>query len=318
MKKIAILTSGGDAPGMNAAIRAAVRYALSAGLSVYGINRGYAGLIEGDIFHLDKKSVSNIIHRGGTFLQTDRCPEFLDPECRRAGANILKRRGIEGLIVLGGDGTFHGAQSLANEAGIKVQCIPCTIDRDLGYTEYTIGFDTAVNNVLWAINSLRDTMQSHNRVAIVEVMGRNCGDIALAAGLTGGAEFIIVPEVPFDVKAICDTLHEVSYLGKKTNMIVVAEGAIKATELAAKIKETGISAKTTVLGHIQRGGSPTYQDRMLACRMAIHAVNSFIEGNYNRAIGISGDKIFDMDIDEALAIKKNFDTELLSAAHKLS
>lgn len=318
MKKIAVLTSGGDAPGMNACIRAIVRYGLSQNVSVYGINRGYAGLIEGDLELLDRRSVSNIIHSGGTFIQTDRCPEFLQAEYRKAAANLLTKRGIEGLIAIGGDGTYHGALALCSESNIKVECIPGTIDRDLGYTDYTIGFDTAVNNVLWAINSLRDTMQSHNRVTVVEVMGRNCGDIALAAGLTGGAEQIIVPEVKYDLDKICESLRESAARGKKSNMIVVAEGACKAADLAKVLeKETGLEARTTVLGHIQRGGSPTYQDRMLATRMGIKAVDLLQKGVFNRAIGVHGVEIIDLDLAEALKVEKKFDVALYEEAHKL-
>lgn len=318
MKKIAILTSGGDAPGMNACIRSVTRFALSQGLRVYGINRGYAGLIEGDIDELVKRSVSNTIHTGGTFLQTDRCPEFLDAEYRKAGANLLRKRGIEGLVCIGGDGTFRGAMALCKENDIKVVCIPATIDRDLGYTENTIGFDTAVNNCLWAINSLRDTMQSHNRVTVLEVMGRNCGDIALAAGLAGGAEHIIVPEVEADLDGICAKLVDSDNAGKRSNMVVVAEGAGKALKIAKTIEEkTGLEARTTVLGHIQRGGSPTYFDRIIACKMGIRAVELLQEGQKNRAIGVKGEEIFDVDLEEALSQKRVFNEKLYHDAHKM-
>ncbi|MBO5772623.1 MAG: 6-phosphofructokinase [Clostridia bacterium] len=318
MRKIAILTSGGDAPGMNACIRSVTRFALSQGLRVYGINRGYAGLIEGDITELDKRSVSNTIHTGGTFLQTDRCPEFLEPEYRKAGANLLRKRGIEGLVCIGGDGTFRGAMALCKENDIKVVCIPATIDRDLGYTENTIGFDTAVNNCLWAINSLRDTMQSHNRVTVLEVMGRNCGDIALAAGLAGGAEHIIVPEVEADIDGICHNLVASDNAGKRSNMVIVAEGAGKALKIAKEIEEkTQLEARTTVLGHIQRGGSPTYFDRIIACKMGIHAVELLQEGQKNRAIGVKGEDIFDMDLEEALSMKRKFNEKLYHDAHKM-
>lgn len=319
MKKIAVLTSGGDAPGMNAAIRATVRYALYKGLDVYGVERGYTGLINGDISRLNSRSVSDTIHKGGTFLKTSRCPEFKDVEGRRIAYETLAAYGITGLVVIGGDGSFRGAQALSNEFGIKVMGIPGTIDNDLNYTDYTLGFDTAVNTTIWAINRLRDTMDSHDRVSLLEVMGRGCGDIALYAGIAGGAEYVIVPEVPFDIDKMCRDIKSSQRRGKTSNMIILAEGAGDKDEIVAKIKEkTGISVKTTTLGHIQRGGSPNMADRVLAARMAVRAVDLLCEESDSRLIGIRNNQITDDDIDEALAMPKRFNEELFSVAHILS
>lgn len=318
MKKIAILTSGGDAPGMNAAIRAVVRTALSNGLEVMGVQRGYFGLINGEFINMTKTSVSDIIQRGGTILKTARCLEFKQEEVRKRAVKILKAYGVDALVVIGGDGSFTGAK-LLSKLGVKTVGLPGTIDNDLAYTDYTIGFDTALNTVLDAINKIRDTSTSHERVSIVEVMGRSCGDLALYAGLAGGAEAIIVPEKEFDKEALCRTILEGKSTGKVHNLILLAEGVGGAFDLAKEVEEvTGIETRATVLGHIQRGGSPSAFDRVLSSRMGSKAVEVLLEGKTSRVIGIRENKIVDDDIDEALAIERKFDQELFDIAQVLS
>lgn len=318
MNTIGVLTSGGDAPGMNAAIRAVVRTALSKGLKVMGIERGYNGLINGEIHEMERRNVADIIQRGGTVLKTARSAEFKTEEGRKKAANVLKVFGIGGLVVIGGDGSFHGAQ-LLSKLGISTVGIPGTIDNDLAYTDYTLGFDTALNTVLDAINKIRDTSTSHERISIVEVMGRNCGDIALYSGLAGGAESIIVPEKGYDMNEVCRNVIEGKQRGKLHNLIVLAEGVGGAQEMAKKIEEvTGIEARATVLGHIQRGGSPSAFDRILASRMGSKAVEVLIEGESSRVIGIRGNKIIDVDIDEALSMQKEFNEDLYDIAQTLS
>lgn len=318
MKKIAVLTSGGDAPGMNAAIRAVVRTGLDKGITVLGIERGFDGLLNGEIFEMTRRSVADIIQRGGTVLRTARCEEFKKEQGQKKGADILRVFGVDGLVVIGGDGSFQGAKSLS-KLGVKTVGIPGTIDNDLAYTDYTIGFDTAVNTVLDAINKLRDTSTSHGRVSVVEVMGRNCGDIALYSGLAGGAESIIVPELGFDIDKLCKTILQGKKNGKMHNLIIVAEGAGKANEIAKTIESiTSIGARATVLGHIQRGGSPSANDRILASRMGNKAVELLLEGKSSRVIGINDNKIMDMDIHEALSIKGEFDEKLYEIAKALS
>lgn len=318
MKSIAILTSGGDAPGMNAAIRAVVRAGLDKGLKVFGIERGYSGLLNGEIFEMNRNSVSDIIHRGGTILKTARCDEFKKEEVRKKAVQVLKVFGIDGLVVIGGDGSFTGAK-LLSDLGVKTIGIPGTIDNDLPYTEYTLGFDTALNTVLDAVNKLRDTSTSHERISIVEVMGRNCGDIALYAGLGGGAESIIVPEKGYDLDEICRTILEGKQKGKLHNLIILAEGVGGAQQLAKKIEEiTGIETRATILGHIQRGGSPSAFDRVLASKMGARAVELLLEGKTARVIGTKGGEIIDMDTTEALAMPKKFDEKLYEIASILS
>lgn len=318
MKTIAVLTSGGDAPGMNAAIRAVVRSGLAKGFNVMGVRRGYSGLINGEIIPMDRHSVADIIQRGGTILRTARCEEFKTEEGRKRGANILRTFGIDGLVVIGGDGSFKGAQ-LLSKLGISAVGLPGTIDNDLPYTEYTIGFDTANNTVLDAINKLRDTSTSHERVSIVEVMGRNCGDIALYAGLAGGAESIIVPERGYNKDKLCRTILEGKMRGKMHNLIILAEGIGGAEELAQEVEEiTGIEARATKLGHIQRGGSPTCMDRVWASRMGYRAIELLEEGKSSRVVGVKDGKIFDMDIDDALAVPRQFDEKLYEIANALS
>ena len=315
MNKIAIITSGGDAPGMNAALRACVRYALNSGFEVYGSERGYAGLVDGSIVKLDSRSVSNILHRGGTILKTARCPEFKNVEVQKVAAENLRKLGIENVIVIGGDGSFNGAKALSDNFGISVVGIPATIDNDLAYTDYTLGFDTAVNTCLVAINNLRDTMGSHDRAFMLEVMGRNCGDIALYASICGGAEFCLIPEVPYDIEQIALTMKENIKNGKASNMIIVAEGVADKNEIAAKIKNiSGIDVKFTNFGHIIRGGSPTMADRMLATRMAVKAVEVIKEKKTNRVIGIKDNQIFDANITDALSLPRKLNEELYRVA----
>lgn len=318
MKKIAILTSGGDAPGMNACIRACVRSAVNSGLEVFGVERGYYGLVNNRITQMNAHSVCDIVQRGGTILKTARCLEFKLPETRKKAADNLKALGIEGLVVIGGDGSFTGARCLSDENGINVIGIPGTIDNDLAYTDYTLGFDTAVNTVLWAINNLRDTMTSHDRVSLIKVMGRRCGDIALYSGICGGAEYILVPEVPYDIQAIAEDIKKSKERGKTSNIIVLAEGAGNEQEIKTIVSViSGADVKVTTLGHIQRGGTPTMADRMLAARFGTRATELLIEGKTNRVIGIKNNKIIDLDITEALSQTKKIDKHLYDMASKL-
>lgn len=316
MRKIAVLTSGGDAPGMNAAIRAVTRYAIYKGLEVYGVERGYTGLINSEIKQMNRRAVSDIIQRGGTILKTSRSPEFNEVEYQKIAAENLEAYDIEGLVVIGGDGSFRGAKDLTDNCGIRTVGIPGTIDNDLAYTDYTLGFDTAVNTALSAINNLRDTMTSHERVCIVEVMGRKCGDIALYAGLGGGAEVIIVPEVHNDIAQIAKSIAVNKRKGKTSDIIVLAEGVCRAVELKQQLKDQGItsSIKTTELGYIQRGGAPTMQDRMLAAQFGVRAVDVLLEGKGSRVVGIKDNKIIDQDISEALAMERVFDKDLYDCA----
>lgn len=314
MKKIGVLTSGGDAPGMNAAIRAVVRYGIFAGMEVVGIERGYAGLLEGKFVPMSMRSVSDIIQRGGTILRTARCPEFKTKEGQDAGVAQLKKEGIEGLIVIGGDGSFMGAKAVS-ERGFPAIGIPGTIDNDLAYTDYTLGFDTACNTILDAINKIRDTMSSHERVSIVEVMGRHCGDLALYAGLGGGAEVIIVPEHKIDIERIVERLRASKERGKLSGIVVLAEGAGKADDVAEQIKaRSNLSIRTTVLGHLQRGGAPSMKDRYLGTCWGVHAVKLLEKGIGNRIVGIRNNQIYDMDIVEGCAMKKKFDLDLYNMA----
>jgi 6-phosphofructokinase 1 len=319
MKKIGILTSGGDAPGMNACARAVVRTALYYGMDVYGIERGWAGLINGEVTRLGTRSVSDIIHKGGTFLRTARCPEFVTLEGQKEAAETLSAFGIEGVIAIGGDGTFHGAKDLSDNCGIKVVGIPGTIDNDLAYTDYTLGFDSAVNTVLWAMNNLRDTMHSHDRVGLLEVMGRNCGDIALYAGVAGGAEYVLVPEVKYDLDKIASAIKRSYLRGKTSNMIILAEGAGDRDEIVRHIEEkSGIGVKVTNFGYIQRGGSPNMFDRVLAARFGYKAVELLRDDKESCAIGIRENKVITVPFSEVSTAKKHFDEELYHIAHVLS
>lgn len=318
MKKIAILTSGGDAPGMNAAIRAVVRTAIHNGIEVMGVQRGYAGLINGELFPMNRSSVSDIIQRGGTILRTARCLEFKKEEVRKEAVEILKDNGVDALVVVGGDGSFTGAK-LLSKLGVKTIGLPGTIDNDLTYTDYTIGFDTALNTVVDAIDKIRDTSTSHERVSIVEVMGRNCGDIALHTGVACGAEYIITPEKGYDKEELCKVILEGKKAGKMHNLVLLAEGVGGASELAKYVEEnTGIETRATVLGHIQRGGAPSAFDRVLASRMGAKAIELLMEGKTSRVVGIKNNEIFDQDIDEALALDRIFDTDLYRISEEIS
>ncbi len=318
MKKIGVLTSGGDAPGMNAAIRAIVRTGIYHDLKVFGIQRGYTGLLHGEIKEMHIASVGDIIHRGGTILKTSRCEEMKTEAGINKAIGILEKNEIDGLIVIGGDGSFQGVNQLGR-GNIKVMGIPGTIDNDLAYTDYTIGFDTAVNTVLDSISKIRDTSMSHEKVTIIEVMGRHCGDIALYAGLAGGAESILVPEEQYEVKKICEKMLQGRKRGKAHNIIMLAEGRGSAAELQKEIlNNTGIDSRVTVLGYLQRGGVPTAVDRILASRMGAMAVNLLIEGKSNRAIGIKDNHLINIDIMEALMKRKVFDQEMYNLSQILS
>lgn len=306
MKTIAVLTSGGDAPGMNAAIRAVVRTAIAKGLTVKGIERGYAGLLNEEIIDMDAKSVSDIIQRGGTILGTARCLEFKNPEIQKVGADICRKHGIDGLVVIGGDGSYRGAQALTRN-GINAIGLPGTIDLDIACTDYTIGFDTAVNTAMEAIDKVRDTSTSHERCSVIEVMGRNAGYIALWCGIADGAEDILLPEkYDYNEQAIIDNIIQKKKMGKKHYIIVNAEGVGDSMEMANRIEAaTGIETRATILGHIQRGGSPTCKDRYYASIMGAYAVDLLIEGKSNRVVGYKNGEFVDYDIEEALAMKKS-------------
>ena len=320
MKKIGVLTSGGDSPGMNACVRAVVRYAIYQGLDVYGIERGYTGLINNHIKEMNKRSVSDIIQRGGTILKTARCPEFVEDKYMQIAVENMEAYGMDGLVVIGGDGSFRGALDLYKKFGVKVVGIPGTIDNDLAYTDYTLGFDTSVNTVLSAINNLRDTMTSHDRVCIIEVMGRKCGDIALYAGLCGGAEIILVPEVQKnleeDLKKVVKKICLNQRVGKTSDIIVLAEGVCKAEDLKQRLKDSGVqgSIKTTTLGYIQRGGAPSMADRVLAARCAVKAVDLLMEDNGGKVVGIKQNQIVAEDIETALKAPRKFDEKLYETA----
>ena len=319
MKRIGLLTSGGDAPGMNAAIRAVVRTGIYFGMEVYGVECGYAGLINDDVIPMSMRSVSDIVQRGGTMLRTARCLEMLTKDGQQKAVKTLKNRGIEGLVVIGGDGSFRGAKVLSEEYGIPTIGIPGTIDNDLAYTDYTLGFDTAVNTCLDIINKLRDTMTSHERISVVEVMGRHCGDIALYAGIGSGAEIIVVPEVPYDMDDIVMRINRSRANQKHSNIIVIAEGVMSATAFAKQLQEvTTYSVRPTTIGHVQRGGSPSMQDRMLAAQFGNKAVRLLKDGIGNRVIGIKENHIIDMDIIEAVSMKKTFNYELYNTLQMIS
>ena len=319
IQKLAVLTSGGDAPGMNAAIRAVVRTALGEGIDIYGVYRGYNGLIDGDMGKMNLRSVSDIIHRGGTMLYTARSKEFQTEEGMQKAVKTCRDKGIGGVVVIGGDGSFRGAQDLTRH-GMPCVGIPGTIDNDISCCEHTIGYDTALNTCMEMIDKVRDTAQSHDRCSVIEVMGRRAGYLALNAGIAAGATSILVPEVEFDFQRdILDRIAATSRTGKKHFIIVVAEGIGHADEIAKRIeKETGIESRATILGHVQRGGSPTVRDRVLASEMGYHAVQLLLHGKSNRIVTIKSDKITDYDIEEALQMKKPFDRDLYEMAHKIS
>lgn len=319
MKKIGVLTSGGDSPGMNAAIRAVVRCGIDRGMTVYGISRGYEGLIDGDIREMDRASVGGIIHRGGTVLGTARSERFMTVKGQDKAVSVLEAFGIEGLAVIGGNGSLTGALEL-DKRGIKIMGIPGTIDNDLGYTDYTIGFDTAVNTVLDDISKLRDTSSSHGRTTLVEVMGRNCGDIALRAGLAGGAEFVMIPERDYDIGDVCRKILEGAARGKKHSIIIKAEGSkLSSQEVVDKISEiTGKDTRMVVLSYLQRGGSPTSDDRILATMAGAKAAELLYDDADSKAIGIVGNKITVLPLYDALQITRDIDPYMLELIDVLS
>jgi 6-phosphofructokinase 1 len=319
MKTIAVLTSGGDAPGMNAAIRAVVRAGIALGMNVKGVRRGYAGLIDGDIIDLDARSVSDIIHRGGTMLYTARCPEFKTQEGVDKAVATCKEFGIEGIVVIGGDGSFRGARDLSL-SGIPCVGVPGTIDNDISSTEYTIGYDTAMNTAMEMVDKLRDTAQSHERCSVVEVMGRRAGYLALQTGIACGAVSILVPEVEFDLdRDVIQKIKAIKQTGKKHFIVVVAEGVGGVEGIADRIEQaTGIESRATILGHVQRGGSPTVRDRVMASQLGYHAVELLNDGIGNRVVTFRDNKIGDDDIYEALAMKKIFDIEEYNMATAIS
>ncbi len=318
VKKIGVLTSGGDAPGMNAAVRAVTRSALSKGIEVVGIRRGYAGLLSGDIMDMNLRSVSNIIQNGGTALYTARCPEFAQDSVQQIGAQKCREYGIDGLVVIGGDGSFRGAAALSAK-GIPCVGIPGTIDNDIASSEYTIGFDTAINCVMDMVDRIRDTSQSHERCSVVEVMGRRAGDIALQTGIATGATCVLLPEVPLPYETILKKIRDSRATGKSHFIIIVAEGVGGTQELTRKIEEdTGIVSRCTILGHVQRGGSPTVRDRVMASQMGNYAVSLLAEGIGNRVVVLQQGKITDYDIHEALLMKKEFPMDLYKMSFDIS
>lgn len=310
IKRIGVLTSGGDAPGMNAAVRSVVRSAASLGIECLGIRRGYNGLISGDIEKLGTESVSRIINRGGTVLYTARSDEFRTEQGRKKAADVCRLFGIDALVAIGGDGTFRGLLDFS-KCGVAAVGIPATIDNDIACTDYTIGFDTAANTAIEAVDRLRDTMQSHERCSVVEVMGRNAGHLALYVGLATGATAVIVPEKPFDFEQdIAERIRVARINGKTHFMIIVAEGAGSAMEIGDKIRaELGVDTRVTILGHIQRGGTPSARDRVTATSMGYHAVNILAAGGTNRVVCERAGKTTDVDITEALSMKKGLDED---------
>lgn len=319
MKRIAVLTSGGDSPGMNAAIRAVVRCGIDKGMEVYGISRGYEGLLDGEIRQMDRNSVGDILHRGGTILKTARSERFRTADGVKKGAEMLRTFGIEGLVVIGGDGSMRGARELSQH-GVTVMCLPGTIDNDLNYSDFTIGFDTAVNTVLEAITKLRDTSSAHDRTTVIEVMGRHCGDIAMYAGLAGGAEAVLVPEVPVDINEVCRRIIEGSHRGKLHSIIIKAEGTeMTSGELARLIESrTGKETRKVVLGYLQRGGNPTLNDRTLATLTAAKAVDLLYADSTSKAVGMSQGAVVAYDLEDALAMPKEFNQNIYDLISILS
>ncbi|MGI5856236.1 MAG: 6-phosphofructokinase [Candidatus Merdivicinus sp.] len=318
VKTIGVLTSGGDAPGMNAAVRAVVRAALKKDMKVLGVMRGYNGLINGDMVEMNMRSVSDTIQRGGTILYTARCKEFRDMEGVLKGKAMCEKVGLDGLVVIGGDGSFRGAGDLSS-VGIPCVGLPGTIDNDIACTEYTIGYDTAMNTAMEMVDKIRDTAQSHDRCSVVEVMGRRAGYIALNCGIACGATYIVVPEIGLNMDQMIEKIEAARALGKKHFIIMVAEGIGNVKGIAQEIEaRTGIESRETVLGHVQRGGSPTVTDRVVASRMGYHAVELLSRGIGNRVVGQQQGKIVDFDIQEALAMKKEFPMDLYNIANDIS
>lgn len=319
MKKIAVLTSGGDAPGMNAAVRAVVRTAIFNGLEVYGVYQGYKGMVEGNIKKLEVGDVGNIINRGGTFLGSARLPEFANPEMRKIAIKNLEELGIEGLVVVGGDGSYRGAQALSKEMNIRTIGVPGTIDNDINGTDFTIGFDTALNTILDAVDKIRDTASSHDRTFVIEVMGRNAGDLALMAGIGGGAESILIPEKTEDIKDVIARVHHAVARGKKHSIIILAEGVMPAEQLARIMKEEyNEDVKCTILGHIQRGGAPSAMDRVLASRLGSYAVQLLMAGESGRAVGIQNNILVSTKFDDVFEETHTIDLEIYEVSKQLS
>ena len=319
--RIGLLTSGGDSPGMNAAIRAVVRTGIYNHLEVFGIMRGYSGMVEGDIFKMESQSVANIIQRGGTILKTSRCNEFLEPAGRKKAYENLKRFGINGLIIIGGDGSFKGAQIFSKEFDMPCIGLPGTIDKDIAGTDFTIGFDTAVNTAVEAIDKIRDTMDAHDRLFVIEVMGRDSGYIALHSGIATGAENILIPEKETDIEGIIDALTEKERRQKLVNLIVVAEGKFGgANEVAKVIKQRlpQLEVRVCILGHIQRGGSPSCFDRLVASRMGYAAVECLLEGRHNVFVGILNNRMHYIPLDEAIKKKQRISEEWMKIVRILS
>ncbi|MBE6820545.1 MAG: 6-phosphofructokinase [Ruminococcaceae bacterium] len=319
MKTIGVLTSGGDAPGMNAAVRAVVRTACENGIKVYGINRGYQGLIEGDIRELNIRSVSDIIHRGGTMLYSARCKAFREESGMQQAIDTCKKFGIEGIVVIGGDGSFRGARDLSLR-GIPCIGVPGTIDNDIVSSDYTIGYDTCLNTVMQMVDRVRDTVESHSRCIVVEVMGNRCGDLTLNAGIAVGATAIVIPEIPSEIeKHVIERIRRTQKTDKKHFIVMVAEGIGGVEELARKIeKECGVESRAIVLGHVQRGGSPTVRDRVAASQMGYKAVQLLMAGIGNRVVVQKDDHIIDYDIYEALSMERKVNDELYKIAHEIS
>ncbi len=319
MKSIAVLTSGGDAPGMNPAVRAVVRTACQRGIKVYGVDRGYTGLINGDIHEMNLRSVSDIITRGGTILYSARCPEFKTEEGLQKAVATCKKFGIDGMVIIGGDGSFRGARDLSLR-GIPCIGLPGTIDNDISCTDYTIGYDTCLNTIVQMVDRIRDTSESHDRCTVVEVMGRGAGYLALEAGIAVGATSIIVPEVEYDIERdVIARIREFQKTGKKHFIVIVAEGVGGTAEIAKKIEaETGVESRATILGHVQRGGSPTARDRIMASQMGSRAVDLLTQGIGNRVVGIKDNKIVDFDIFEALKMTKTINMKDYELAHEIS
>ena len=318
-KSLAVLTSGGDAPGMNAAVRAVVRAGIYNGFKVYGVYKGYNGLLNGDVKEMDLRSVSDILSRGGTILYTARSKKFMQEEYQLKAAEFCRSLDIEGLVVIGGDGSFRGARALSN-AGIPTVALPGTIDNDIACSDYTIGFDTAMNTAVEMIDKIRDTAQSHDRCSVVEVMGRHCGDIALHTGIAVGATAIIVPEIEYDLERdVIARIYEQKDTGKKHFIIIVAEGVGGVQDISHYIQHrTGIETRATILGHVQRGGSPTLRDRLMATDMGVAAVHLLAKGIGNRVIAFQNGKIVDYDITEALDMPRVFDDRLYKVAMEVS
>jgi len=319
-KSLAVLTSGGDAPGMNAAIRSVVRYSIVSGLEVYGVSRGYDGLLEGQFEKMQLASVANIIQRGGTILKTSRCEAFLKKSVRKEAANLLKRKGIEALVVIGGDGSFAGAHLLQQETKFPVICVPGTIDNDILHSEETIGYDTAINTALEAIDKIRDTAHSHERIFLIEVMGKSSGFIAMQVGISGGAETVLVPEYKTTINDVCQAIDRSANRGKCSSIIIVAEGQKPGltTQMSEKLEEKGYPARVCILGHTQRGGTPTAHDRYLASVLGASAVAHLLAGHSDCMIAVQKNQVCHVPLKDVIGKKKPLPSEILKLAQVLA